>query len=30
MNIGYFHLLLENYNDENKLFKSYRMPNVKW
>ena len=26
MNIGYFHLLLEYYNDENKLFKSYRMP----
>ena len=26
MNIGYFDLLLEYYNDENKLFKSYRMP----
>ena len=26
MNIGYFHLLLEYYNDENKLFESYRMP----
>ena len=26
MNIGYFHLLLQYYNDENKLFKSYRMP----
>ena len=26
MNIGYFHLLLEYYNDENELFKSFKMP----
>ena len=28
INIGFFHILLEYFNDENKLFKSIKMPIV--